>query len=176
MSLTEESIETAVKESRQSDPSQIGSAKALDLKPGPKSQDQTSAELAAAAAKIALEEKALDVRPLNLAGSSDIAESFLIASATSDRHAKNIADKIRLHLKEFDEVPLNGAQFLKNNLESSEWIVLDYGHLIVHVFYEPVRQFYKLDELWKDAKLIELDARSQEISAKQRTGIYAELD
>lgn len=146
-----------------------------EKKPKHLTSELTSAELAILAAGVALEEKAQDVRPLDLSDISDIADSFVIASATSDRHGRNIAEKIRLSLKEHGEVPLNGAQFLKNNPDSSEWIILDYGHLVVHVFFEPMRQFYKLDELWSEAKELELDPELEEIAQRQKTGIYSHL-
>ena len=134
-----------------------------------------SAEHARIAARVAVEEKALDVRAIELAGLTDVADCFVIASGTSDRHCKNVAEKIRLTLRELGEQPIANTVTNKQNREKTEWIVLDYGHLVIHVFYEPTRQYYKLDELWKDAKEIELGEETNKMAEKLRTGIYSAL-
>lgn len=132
-----------------------------------------SVDLAIKAAEVAINEKALDVRALNLSEISDIANCFVIASGTSDRHCKNIADKIQRGLKDIGEKPVTTSLTKKDANESSEWIVLDYGHVLVHVFYEPTRKYYDLDELWKQAKPIEFNEELEKYASKLRTGIYS---
>lgn len=96
-----------------------------------------------AAIRAAVDQKALDVRGLDISETSDIADYFIICSGTSQRHVKGIADKLQADLAKFGERPLS-----VNGYNEGEWVVLDYGDLIVHIFYEPMRQHYGLDELW----------------------------
>ncbi len=87
----------------------------------------------------------LDVREL-----TSIADVFIVCSGRSNRHVKAIAEFIQVDLKSQGIKPLN-----IEGKEKGHWIVLDYGHVVIHVFYEPVRSFYDLEGLWTDAKRIE---------------------
>jgi len=80
---------------------------------------------------------------------------FVIASGTSLRHAGAIAqaieeDLLKDNIKSLSRISYN---------DESGWLVLDYGSVIAHVFYEPMREFYNLEELWSDAKKIKISAR-----------------
>lgn len=98
---------------------------------------------------------------------SDITDYFVIISATSERHAKGIADKILNRLREHGEKTIS-----TDGYEKGEWILLDYGSVVVHIFFEPKRQYYSFDELWKDAQELELDPELEKLTKKFRTGIY----
>jgi ribosome-associated protein len=87
----------------------------------------------------------LDVR--NLTSFSDI---FIICSGRSNRQVLAIAEHIEVSLKKHSIKPLS-----VEGKKEGHWILLDYGHIIIHVFYEPVRAFYDLEGLWIDAKRIE---------------------
>ncbi len=87
----------------------------------------------------------LDVR--NLTSFSDI---FIICSGRSNRQVSAIAEYIEVNLKKHGIKPLS-----VEGKKEGHWILLDYGHIIIHVFYEPVRAFYDLEGLWIDAKRIE---------------------
>ena len=91
----------------------------------------------------------------------------MIASGTSSRHTVNVAEKIKVKLKESGEEPVRTS-----NKESSDWIVIDYGDVVVHVFYEATRQYYQLDELWSEAKLIPTPEDLIDVAKGLRTGIY----
>lgn len=121
-------------------------------------------ELAVAAA---IDQKALDVKALDVSQRCSFADHFIIVSGTSERHVKGISDKIQRRLLEHGVKPLSitGA-------ERGEWIVLDYDDLVVHVFYEPSRQFYELDEVWKDAPTLALSAELQQEMRFLRTGSF----
>ncbi len=120
-----------------------------------------------AAVHAAIDKKALDVTALDLRAASDIADYFVIASGTSDRQVRTIVDGIKEELKLLGESPSS-----MNGYESAEWVLLDYGDLIIHVFYEPTRQFYRFDELWKSGTPIALPSELAAQSKKLRTGIY----
>ncbi len=96
---------------------------------------------------------ALDVRNL-----TSIAAAFIIFSARSNRQVTAIVEHIKQQLKE------QGIYALSvEGMKEGRWALLDYGHIIIHVFYEPVRSFYDLDGLWTDARKIETDLVSKTI-------------
>ena len=86
----------------------------------------------------------LDVRDL-----TSIADYFIICSGRSNRQVSAIADHIKIFLKKHSIKPLS-IEGLKEGL----WVLMDYGHVIIHVFYEETRSFYDLEGLWVDAKRI----------------------
>lgn len=131
-----------------------------------KNQKQNAQEAALTAIRVAIEQKGLDVKGLSLEGVSDIADYFVIISGTSDRHVQGMAEKIEAELKKL------GESARTSGYERSEWILLDYGDLIVHVFYEPIRQYYLFDELWKNAKPLTLPEELEVQARKLRTGMY----
>ena len=87
---------------------------------------------------------ALDVRKL-----SSVADAFLLCSGRSNRQVQAIAEHTQSVLKKHHLKPLS-----IEGLKEGHWILIDYGHVIIHVFYEPVRSFYDLEGLWIDAKRI----------------------
>lgn len=89
----------------------------------------------------------LDVRTL-----TSIADGFIICSGRSSRQVKAIGETIVTSLKKKKIYPLS-----VEGLKDGHWVLLDYGHIIIHVFYEPVREFYDLESLWIDAERINID-------------------
>jgi len=124
--------------------------------------------LTLAAIEAAIGQRGQDVRGLEMLRLTDIADYFVIVSGTSDRHVKGIADKIRAALREYAELPLSVSGY-----ETGEWIVVDYGDLIVHVFLEPVRQYYRFDELWSPAPQLQLPEKLATEARKLRTGMIS---
>ena len=86
----------------------------------------------------------LDVRPL-----TSVADAFIICSGRSHRQVSAIAEFIRQALKKQNIQPLS-----VEGLKEGHWVLLDYGHVIIHIFYEPIRAFYDLEGLWIDARRI----------------------
>jgi len=97
----------------------------------------------------ASEKKASNLVVLDLQGLTSIADVFIICSGRSNRQVNAIADSIVARLKKHKIKPLSVEGTGKGH-----WILLDYGHVVIHVFYEPVRQFFDLEGLWADAKRI----------------------
>lgn len=126
-----------------------------------------SQNIAKLAITAAIDQKGLDVRTLDMRAVSDIADYFVIISSTSERHAKGIADKIMAKLRERGEKTI-----CTDGYDKAEWILLDYGSVVVHIFYEPKRQYYSFDELWKDAIELELDPELAQQAKKFRTGMH----
>jgi ribosome-associated protein len=100
--------------------------------------------IAAASEKKALNLIVLDVRDL-----TSIADVFIICSGRSNRQVNAIADSIVAKLKKHKIKPLS-----VEGTGEGHWVLLDYGHVVIHVFYEPVREFFDLEGLWADAKRI----------------------
>ena len=133
-----------------------------------KAESQTPALNAVmAAARILLEQKGLDVRPICLKGLSDIADYFVIASGSSDRHICGMADKVKNALLQLGEKPQSISGY-----EHGEWILMDYGDFVVHIFYEPTRQYYQFDLLWSKAEVVPLPSELEPLARKLRTGLF----
>ena len=103
--------------------------------------------------KAVLGKKALNVVALDMAELTSFADIFIICSGRSNRQVGAIADYIKTDLKKHKIRPLS-----VEGSKDGHWILLDYGHVIIHVFYEPMREFYDLEGLWADAKRIETPA------------------
>ena len=106
------------------------------------------AYIKAAIAKKAERLVVLDVRSL-----TSIADAFIICSGRSSRQVTAIGETIKTRLKKEGIHPLSVA-----GMKDGHWVLLDYGHIIIHVFYEPVRSFYDLESLWVDAEKVNIDA------------------
>ena len=99
----------------------------------------------------ALNKKALNLTLLEMKGITSFTDYFFICSGTSDRQVQAIAEGIREALEGKGVHPLG----LEGTLEG-KWILMDYEDVVVHVFLEPVRQFYDLEGLWMDAPRIKV--------------------
>ena len=99
--------------------------------------------------KAALGRKAFDLVILDVRDLTSIADAFIICSGRSNRQVAAIAEFIQVELKKHGIRPLS-----VEGKKEGHWVLLDYGHVIMHVFYEPVRSFYDLEGLWIDAKRI----------------------
>ena len=83
---------------------------------------------------------------------SAAASKFIIAEGTSSTHVEAIADCVRDYLLEKEHIkPYN-----YDGYQASEWIVIDYGHILVHIFMPEARSRYRLEKLWSDAVIREI--------------------
>ncbi len=110
-----------------------------------------SLELATAAAHTAQENRGQDVRILDLREQTPIFDYFVIATGTSRRQLHAMSEEIDHKLE--DE--LKDRRMGIEGYEDSRWIILDYGTVVVHLFDEETRDYYRLEELWADAVPIE---------------------
>jgi len=97
----------------------------------------------------ASEKKALNLIVLDVRDLTSIADAFIICSGKSNRQVNAIADSIVAKLKKHKIKPLS-----VEGTGAGHWVLLDYGHVVIHVFYEPVREFFDLEGLWADAERI----------------------
>jgi ribosome-associated protein len=92
----------------------------------------------------ALEElKAKDVREIDVRGKTSIADLLVIASGTSARHVKSLADEVARYARKAGVMPL-GVE----GEQEGEWVLVDLGDVIVHVMLPRIREFYGLERLW----------------------------
>jgi ribosome-associated protein len=95
------------------------------------------------------EKKAIDPVVLDLNGVSGVTDYFLICSGNSTVQVRSIADNISDKLKEM-ALPL----VTKEGYADGRWILLDFGSIVVHIMYQTEREFYSLEKLWHDAKIV----------------------
>lgn len=113
----------------------------------------TPKELLMIAATAADSKKAEDIVALQLEGISDIADYFLICTANNNPHMDSILEEIREKIfKNTGEKP-----FSSEGKAGMDWVLLDYGSLVVHIFKPEAREFYRLEQLWGDAKQLDLE-------------------
>jgi ribosome-associated protein len=103
------------------------------------------------------EKKSIGIVALDVRGLTSLADVFLICSGRSNRQVSAIAEHVRKALREAGMRPLH-----VEGEKEGHWVLLDYGHVIIHVFYEPVRSFYDLESLWADAPRIDLQDPTNE--------------
>jgi len=107
---------------------------------------------ALSAAKVAAERHCSDITVLDLRGKSPATDYFVIATGTSDRQMRTVADEICESARE------QGLQrFGRAGYEQARWILLDYVDVVIHIFDSEYRDYYDLELLWGDAKKMIID-------------------
>ncbi|MEO8573841.1 MAG: ribosome silencing factor [Pyrinomonadaceae bacterium] len=100
------------------------------------------------------EKKAVNMIGLDLREIASFTEFFIIASGTNPRQVQAIADEINEQLKK----QLRRKPVRIEGYTAAEWVLLDYGDFIVHLFDKEARDFYDLERLWRDARRVEIPA------------------
>jgi ribosome-associated protein len=107
------------------------------------------------AVSAAEDRKAVELKVLHLQKVSDFTDYFLICSGTSERQVQAIADAVQERLRANRVRPLHVEGYNRG-----QWVLLDYGDLVVHVFQEEPRHFYALERLWGDAPDVTAEFRA----------------
>ncbi len=111
-----------------------------------------SREMAVAIAKVLDDNKAQDVKVLKVEDVTVLTDYFVIASGTSTTHAASLADEVEFQLqKNYELTPISSEGY-----DTKNWVLLDYGNVIVHVFVPGTRDFYDLEHLWADGEPVDL--------------------
>jgi ribosome-associated protein len=103
------------------------------------------------AARAAESKKAKNLVILDVREVTSFTEFFIICTSTSQRQGQTIADEVGKQLKSIGELPVSVEGY-----DAAEWILLDYGDFLVHIFSETARQYYDLERLWRHGKVVEL--------------------
>jgi ribosome-associated protein len=104
-------------------------------------------EIALAVAEFASDRKAVEIVQLELRGLTSLADYFLICTGRTDRQVRAIHDGIHLGMKS-DQGMLPTRV---DGVTQAQWILMDYGDVIVHIFTPELREFYRLEQLWGEA-------------------------
>jgi ribosome-associated protein len=100
------------------------------------------------AVRAAESKKAIDITILDLTGITSFADTFVICTGANQRQVQAIADEVTLRLKhDAGEMPLSLEGY-----SQAEWVLADYGDLLVHVFSPKAREYYSLERLWRSAR------------------------
>ncbi len=118
---------------------------------GLSAEDQLIFEQVKTAARAADQKKAQDMLILRLSAITEFTDYFIICSGNSTRQTQAIADAVTEELKKTKTRPMHTEGY--NN---GEWILIDYGAFVVHIFTEQSRRFYDLERLWRDAERVEV--------------------
>jgi ribosome-associated protein len=110
------------------------------------------------AAALCLDLKANNIVVLDLDRVSNATDYFLIASGSSDTHVRAIAEHVMDQLKK-EGVRAHHVE----GLAQGRWVLLDYVDFVVHVFHPTLRDFYQLERLWGDARIVAIDAEEAKV-------------
>lgn len=102
------------------------------------------------------ERKAKDLILFEVGKLSSMTDYFLIASGASSRQVQAISQHLKTRMKE-EKVTLFGIEGERDG----HWILMDYGDVVIHLFYQPVREFYDLEGLWVEAPRIDLEREAR---------------
>jgi ribosome-associated protein len=124
----------------------------------------TATDEAIGAARIAADaisdSKGEDVQLLDLSRLLVVTDVFLIASGTSTRHVKSLATDAEDALREIDRQPIR-----REGRDHGQWVLLDYGDVIIHLFDRETRDYYDLERLWADAPRIAFEPSSTAVDS-----------
>ncbi|MEJ2582905.1 MAG: ribosome silencing factor [Acidobacteriota bacterium] len=124
--------------------------------------ETTTLDLVSTAAQSASDKKAFQIVGLEVSELTSYTDCLLICSAASERQVSAIADEMQRQLKESGRLPLH-----VEGERRSDWVLLDYGEFVIHVFTEERRAYYGLDGLWGDAPRLDADVLKITESASQ---------
>ena len=97
--------------------------------------------------------KAEEIRAIKITDLTIIADYFVIANGTSTTHTRTLAEEVEYQLSQLGVEP-HRTEGYKNG---SNWVVLDYGDIVVHVFYKETRDYYQLERLWADGEKVDIE-------------------
>ncbi len=95
--------------------------------------------------------KATDITALEVGHITSIADHFVLATGTSSTQIRSLSDYVERELAQQGRVPLR-----QEGYHTGDWITLDYGDVLVHIFRQEIRQFYDLERLWSDAAVLDI--------------------
>jgi ribosome-associated protein len=104
-----------------------------------------------AAAEAAESKQAKDIKVLDLREINSFADFFVVCSGANARQIQAVADEIEIQLKQLGEYPSSVEGY-----QNAEWVLLDYGDYLIHIFTAKARHYYDLERLWRDAKTVAL--------------------
>ncbi|TAE48092.1 MAG: ribosome silencing factor [Bacteroidetes bacterium] len=96
--------------------------------------------------------KGRDIVRMDLRKSSGaVTDFFIICTGTSDTHVKSLAESVMKKMSENGEKPIS-----REGVQKGEWVLIDYGNVVIHIFLKESRMFYRLEDLWGDADFLHI--------------------
>lgn len=111
-----------------------------------------SKEMALTAYHALEEKKGEDIRIIEIAGVSTIADYFIISNGTNDSQVQALADSVEEELYKIGCTPKQ-----IEGIRNKSWILMDYGDIVIHIFSKDDRVFYDLERIWKDGKALSVE-------------------
>jgi ribosome-associated protein len=152
------------------DPKTVEKAAAATVKRAPKAKKlifKDSSEAAKFVAKVADERKADYIKILNVGPRLAITDYFVIIGAGNTRLTKRIAEDIQANLKKYNIYAMHIEGATEGN-----WILIDFDDFVVHIFTDEYRQYYDIERLWRDSKVIRLKASDTDIDKGSGTNDF----
>lgn len=97
--------------------------------------------------------KAEEIKAIKITDLTILADYFIIANGTSTTHTKTLAEEVEYQISQEGIEPNRTEGY-----NGSNWVILDYGDIVVHVFYKETRDYYQLERLWSDGEMIDIGA------------------
>jgi ribosome-associated protein len=115
--------------------------------PSPRVENPRAHALARKIGNLLSDKKALDVVILDVRGMTSYADYFVVASGESDRQVSAMAEHVLITLKQTEDLRPIGHE----GMETGQWVLLDFGEVVAHLFFTEARSHYDLEGLWADA-------------------------
>ncbi len=100
------------------------------------------------------DKKAKSIAVIGIGSLCVLADYFIICSGTSVRHVKSLADEVIEKMNEHNLPHLHLEGY-----ETADWVLIDYGDVVIHIFREEAREFYNIERLWSDGEMIERNVK-----------------
>jgi ribosome-associated protein len=136
----------------------------VEREPLSETQSESSLQLAIAAAQTAQDNRGRDVVVLDMREITPLFDYFVLATGASRRQLHAMSEQID-HVLEDD---LGDQRLNIEGYSESRWILLDYGNVVVHLFDQPTREFYALEQLWSRAQRVPLPDRDPQIEVHRQ--------
>lgn len=116
---------------------------------------KTNAEtVAIVAARAADDKQGSNILVLNVGDVLAITEMFVVVSASNSRQLRTIANEVTAKIREESDRPLLRSE----GMAEQQWVLLDYGDVVVHIFSEDIREFYEIERLYQDVPVVDWQA------------------
>jgi ribosome-associated protein len=115
------------------------------------------------AVRAAEEKKAIDIKVLDLTGISSFTDFFVICTGSSAKQNQAISDEVAMRMKKRGELPLSVEGY-----STAEWILTDYGDLVIHTLTPKARAYYDLERLWREGKVLAIPAETTAVPKVKR--------
>lgn len=106
--------------------------------------------------RAAEEKKAVDIKVLDLRPVTSFADYFIICTGNNQRQVQAICDEVERSMRDLGDRAISVEGY-----DNGEWVLMDYGDMLVHIFSPQARSYYELDRLWRDAIDVEIPAATK---------------